>query len=74
MQNKIYSCLWFDGKAKAAAEFYSNIFPDSKVISHNPLVTIWELCSQKFMGLDGEPMFTPNPSISFFVTSNPPTK
>lgn len=68
MQNKIYSCLWFDGKAKAAAEFYSNIFPDSKVISHNPLVTIWELCSQKFMGLDGGPMFTPNPSISFFVT------
>ena len=68
MQNKIYSCLWFDGKAKAAAEFYSNIFPDSKVISHNPLVTIWELCGQKFMGLDGGPMFTPNPSISFFVT------
>lgn len=64
----MYPCLWFDGQAKSAAEFYCSIFPNSKVISNNQIVTIWELYGQKFMGLDGGPMFKPNPSISFFVT------
>lgn len=30
---KITPNLWFDGKAKEAAEFYVSVFPDSKVIS-----------------------------------------
>ncbi len=64
----MYPCLWFDGQAKAAAAFYCGIFPNSGMLSHNPMVTVWELCGQKFMGLDGGPMFTPNPSVSFFVT------
>ena len=68
MNQSFYPCLWFDGQAKAAAEFYSSIFPNSKILSHNPIVTMWELCGQKFMGLDGGPMFKANPSISFFVT------
>src|SRR5664279_5262208 len=25
--------LWFDGKAKEAAEFYVSVFPDSKIVS-----------------------------------------
>jgi len=29
---------------------------------------MWELCGQKFMGLDGGSKFKPNPSLSFFVT------
>lgn len=68
MTKQTYPCLWFNGQAKAAAEFYSHIFPNSKILSHNPMVTMWELCGQKFMGLDGGPEFTANPSISFFVT------
>lgn len=68
MNQSFYPCIWFDGQAKSAAEFYSHIFSDSKVLSHNPIVTMWQLCGQKFMGLDGGPMFKPNPSISFFVT------
>ena len=68
MKKEIYPCLWFDGQAKAAAEFYGNVFPDSKIISHNPMVTMWELYGQKFMGLDGGPLFKANSSISFFVT------
>lgn len=68
MNPSFYPCLWFDGQAKAAAEFYSSVFPNSKILSQNPIVTMWELCGQKFMGLDGGPMFKPNPSISFFVT------
>jgi predicted 3-demethylubiquinone-9 3-methyltransferase (glyoxalase superfamily) len=63
-----YPCLWFDKNATEAAEFYCSIFPDSKIISENPSVTIWQLYGQKFMGLNGGPMFKPNPSVSFFIT------
>jgi predicted 3-demethylubiquinone-9 3-methyltransferase (glyoxalase superfamily) len=68
MKKEIYPCLWFDGQAKAAAEFYCYVFPNSRILSHGPLVTMWELYGQKFMGLDGGPFFKPNESISFFVT------
>jgi predicted 3-demethylubiquinone-9 3-methyltransferase (glyoxalase superfamily) len=68
MTEKIYPCLWFDGQAKQAAAFYCSIFPNAQIVSENPMVTMWELYGQKFMGLNGGPMFVPNPSISFFVT------
>ena len=38
MKNKIYPCLWFDGNAKQAAEYYCSIFPNSKIISENQMV------------------------------------
>lgn len=31
MMDKISTFLWFDGKAEAAAEFYTGLFPDSRV-------------------------------------------
>ncbi len=31
MTNQIYSCLWFDGNAQAAAKFYCSIFSNSKI-------------------------------------------
>lgn len=68
MTNQIYPAIWFDGQAKNAAEFYSSVFPDAKIVSENPTITIWELYGQTFMGINGGNMFTPNPSISFFVT------
>jgi predicted 3-demethylubiquinone-9 3-methyltransferase (glyoxalase superfamily) len=68
MVNQMYPCLWFDGQAKAAAEFYCSVFENSKITSENPLVTRWELDGVQFMGLNGGPIFTPNPSVSFFVT------
>ncbi len=67
MQNKIYPCLWFDGNAQEAAEFYTSVFKDSQITSQNPLVSIFESAGQKFMCLNGGPYFTMNPSISFFV-------
>ena len=67
MQNEIYPCLWFDGNAKQAAEFYCSIFPDSKITTDTPMVINWELWGKKFMGLNGGPMFKINPSISIFV-------
>ena len=67
MQNEIYPCLWFDGNAKQAAEFYCSIFPDSKITTDTPMVVNWELWGKKFMGLNGGPIFKINPSISIFV-------
>ena len=67
MENKIYPCLWFDGKAKEAAEFYSSVFSNSVITSENSFVVTLEISGQKFMLLNGGPQFSTNPSISFFV-------
>jgi predicted 3-demethylubiquinone-9 3-methyltransferase (glyoxalase superfamily) len=68
MSNKIYPCLWFDGKGKEAAELYCTVFENSKIVADTGLVQIFELNGKKFMALNGGPMFTINPSISFFVS------
>jgi len=68
MTNQIYPCLWFDGKAKEAAEFYCSIFSNSKITTDTPMVVKWEIEGTTIMGLNGGPMFTINPSISLFVT------
>ncbi len=67
MSNKIYPCLWFDGQAKAAAEFYSHIFPNSKLLSDSGMVVMFEVLGKKIMGLNGGPQFKLNASISFLV-------
>lgn len=67
MNNQIYPCLWFDGKAKEAAEFYCTVFENSKITADTPMVVNFEIAGKKFMGLNGGPMFTINPSISFFA-------
>ena len=67
MAKSIYPCLWFDGNAKEAAEFYCSVFENSKVGSDNKIVVEFELAGQRFIGLNGGPMFTKNPSVSFLV-------
>ena len=66
MTHQIYPCLWFDGQAKAAADFYCSVFKNSKITSNNPMLATFEIEGQKFMGLNGAPLFKINPSISFF--------
>jgi predicted 3-demethylubiquinone-9 3-methyltransferase (glyoxalase superfamily) len=68
MTNQIYPCLWFDGQAEAAAEFYCSIFKNSKVTMASPMVVNFELDGKKFMGLNGGPMFKFTPAISIFAT------
>ncbi len=70
MTNILSTCLWFDGKAKEAADFYCSIFEGSKIISENELTVAFEIGESKFLGLNGGPMFKINPSISFFATCN----
>jgi predicted 3-demethylubiquinone-9 3-methyltransferase (glyoxalase superfamily) len=78
---KITPHLWFDKEAKAAAEFYASIFPDSRVtnittLQHNTPsgdtdVVSFELWGQKFMAISAGPLFKFNPSVSFFVNFDP---
>lgn len=67
MSNNIYPCLWFDGKAKDAADFYCSVFNGAKILQDTPMVVTFEIFGKKIMGLNGGPMFKINPSISFFV-------
>src|SRR5437867_8175490 len=76
MYQVITTHLWFDKEAKAAAEFYTSVFPDSRTKDvttlHNTpsgavdVVTI-ELCGQEFTLISAGPLFTFNPSVSFLV-------
>ena len=68
MNNNIFPCLWFDGNAKEAADFYCTVFSNSKVTTDTRMVVLFEIEGKKIMGLNGGPMFTINPSISLFVT------
>lgn len=68
MTEAIYPCLWFDNNAKAAAEYYCAIFPNSYIVSENSVVVVFMLDGRKFMGLNGGPTFIFNESVSFVIT------
>ena len=76
----ITPCLWFDGKAQDAVEFYASVFPDSRVakvdrsVAETPsgpkgmvLTVEFTLSGQPFVGLNGGPDFQFNEAISFMV-------
>ena len=67
MVNPIFPCLWFDGTAKAAAEFYCSVFKNSRITQDTAMVVLFELNGRKFMGLNGGPHFKFNESVSFVV-------
>ncbi len=77
---KITPCLWFDGKAQEAAEFYATLLPDSHVdeIRRSPaetpsgpagmvLVVDFTLGGTQMQGLNGGPDFSFNEAISFVI-------
>jgi predicted 3-demethylubiquinone-9 3-methyltransferase (glyoxalase superfamily) len=68
MMNEISLCLWFDGQAKEAAEFYCSVFDNSKITSENPITVTFELNGRKIMGLNGGPQFKFNEAVSLFVS------
>ena len=67
MTNQIYPCLWFDGQANAAADFYCSIFENSKITIATPMVVNFELNGKKFMGLNGGPQYKFSPATSFVL-------
>jgi len=68
MANQIYPCLWFDGQAREAAEFYCSIFPNAKIISDSGTVVNFELNGQSYMGLNGGNLFKFNEAVSFVIS------
>jgi predicted 3-demethylubiquinone-9 3-methyltransferase (glyoxalase superfamily) len=77
---KIVPHLWFDTEAKEAAEFYTSIFPNSKITSaatlHNTPsgdadIISFEVWGYSFMAISAGPLFKFNPSISFMVNFDP---
>jgi len=68
MSNNLFPCLWFDGQAKAAAEFYCGIFKNSSIVSENPMAIIFELNETKFMALNGGAMHKFSPANSYVIT------
>ena len=67
MKKQLYPCLWFDGQAKEAAEFYCTIFPDSRIINDSGMVVNFELNGQYFMGLNGGNHYKFNEAVSFVI-------
>jgi len=67
MTKQMYPCLWFDGEARAAADFYCSIFPGSKIINDSGMVVNFELNGQFFMGLNGGDNFKFNEAVSFVI-------
>lgn len=77
---KITPCLWFDNQAEEAANFYTPIFKNSKVVSMmrygeagpapagTVMTVTFQLDGQEFIALNGGPHFTFSPAISFFVS------
>ena len=71
--------LWFDTEAEQAAEFYTSVFPNSKIVdvthygSAGPrregmvMTVAFELDGQKFVALNGGPDFSFSEAISFVV-------
>jgi predicted 3-demethylubiquinone-9 3-methyltransferase (glyoxalase superfamily) len=68
MTHPIFPCLWFDGNAKEAAAFYCSVFKNSKVLSENPMVVVFELNDTKFMALNGGPEYAFSPANSYVIT------
>ena len=77
---KIIPHLWFDKEAKAAAEFYTSLFPDSQVTNLTTLhdtpsgdcdLVSFKLWGYSFMAISAGPLFKFNPSISFMVNFDP---
>lgn len=67
MNHPIVPCIWLDDQAKAAAEFYRSVFPETELTAQSSLVSEISISGQKLIFLDGGPRFKPNTSISFFV-------
>jgi len=76
---KIAPYLWFDANAEEAVNFYTSIFKNSSIVNISRygdagpgpkggvLAVTFQLAGQEFMALNGGPLFTFTPAISFFV-------
>lgn len=80
---KITPFLWFDGRAEEAARFYVSVFPNSRIAqvlrygeagkeqhgqtTGSVMTVSFVLDGQPFTALNGGPVFTFTPAVSFVV-------
>ena len=76
---KVTPCLWFDDQGEEAAEFYTSIFPNSRITDISrygetgpgtpgaAMTVAFELDGQPFTALNGGPQFTFSEAVSFHV-------
>jgi predicted 3-demethylubiquinone-9 3-methyltransferase (glyoxalase superfamily) len=79
MPQKITPCLWFDGNAEEAVNFYTSLFKNSKIVQvlrcgeagpypkGTVLLIHFQLAGQDFQALNGGPQFKFNQAISLSV-------
>ncbi|MFJ6016192.1 VOC family protein [Streptomyces sp. NPDC092952] len=73
------TCLWFDGQAEEAAEYYVSVFRNSRVgrvaryneagpgPAGSVMTVEFEINGQRFVGVNGGPAFTFDEAISFRI-------
>jgi predicted 3-demethylubiquinone-9 3-methyltransferase (glyoxalase superfamily) len=80
---RIRPCLWFADQAEEAAQFYTAIFPNSRIVATtrfseagheihgrpagSVMTVTFELDGHQFTGLNGGPLFTFNEAVSLEV-------
>ena len=77
---ELVTCLWFDGRAREAAIFYTSIFPDSSLEDNwiaptdtpgnkqgEEIVVNFKISGKPFIGLNGGPQFPHSEAISFQI-------
>nr|PZN68118.1 MAG: hypothetical protein DIU58_01085 [Sphaerobacter thermophilus] len=79
MAQTITPCLWFNGQAEEATNFYLSVFPNSEVLNvtrytevgpgePGSVVTIsFQLNGQEYLALNGGPEFKFNEAVSFII-------
>ncbi len=81
MEQKIVTNLWFDHEAVEAAEFYTSVFKNSRIVKvlnypegapgtrepGTPMTVEFELDGQRFVGINGGPEFKFDEAISLEI-------
>lgn len=83
VSTRIQPCLWFDGKAEEAAQFYINTFPNSRLgrrsrypeagreqhkqVPGSVMTVAFELDGHPFLALNGGPYFKFSEALSLMV-------
>ena len=70
--SKVRTCLWFDGKGAAAAEFYVSLIPGSAIETDyekgtEPLMVNFHLAGVPYPALNGGPHYQASPAASIMV-------
>jgi len=81
--SKIVPCLWYDGNAEEAANFYASVLPDSCVTGvhrapadypsgkEGEVLTVeFTVAGQDFVGLNGGPHFKFTEAVSFQIMTD----